>query len=116
MTTVRMLGFVDLKPSVTEAAFRTAFDAFSQGLVDRNLATGWRLTRRHPHHGYDSGPPPQTWLLATLFLDADQAEACWDFIEVRDAAFAPLHDNLNRQVTNATFALYDDLPVGEECE
>ncbi len=113
MTAVRMLGFVDLKPDVTEAAFRTAFDDFSQGLVDRALATGWELTRRRPHHGYDSTPPPQTWLLTVIFKDADQAEACWDYIEARDVGFAPQHDNLIRQVTNATFALYDDLAVGE---
>ena len=111
MTSVRMLGFVDLKSGVTEAAFHTAFDAFSQGLIDRNLATGWELTRRHPHHGYDSAPPSQVWLLTTLFRDAEQAEACWDFIEARHADFAPLHDDLNRQVANAAFALYDDLPV-----
>ena len=116
MTTVRMLGFVDLKPDVTEAAFRAAFDLFSAGLVERDLSTGWRLSRRHPHHGYDSSPPTQTWLLATLFRDADQAEACWDFIEARDANFAPLHDTLNRKVTNATFALYEDLAVGKEAE
>lgn len=106
---VRMQGFVDLKPSMTEAAFRTAFDVFSQGLCDRNLATGWELTQRRPHHGYDSTPPPQVWLLTVLFNDADQTESCWDFIEARDPNFAPLHDGLNRQVTNATFALYDDL-------
>ena len=113
MTSVRMLGFVDLKPDVTEATFRTAFDLFSQGLVDRDLATGWELTKRHPHHGYDSTPPAQTYLLTVLFKDATQAEACWDYIEGRNAEFAPLHDNLNRQVTNSTFALYDDLAVGE---
>ena len=56
MTTVRMLGFVDLKPGVTEEGFRAAFDHFSEGLVDRDLATGWELTRRHPHHGYRHGP------------------------------------------------------------
>lgn len=116
MTTVRMLGFVDLKPGVTEQAFRAAFDLFSTGLIERDLATGWELTRRHPHHGYDSTPPPQTWLLTTLFRNVDQAEACWDFIEARHADFAPLHDNLNRQVTNATFALYDDMPVGKSAE
>lgn len=113
MTAVRMLGFVDLKPDVTETDFRAAFDLFSSGLVERDLSTGWALTRRHPHHGYDSAPPPQAWLLTTLFRDADQAEACWDFIEGRSPDFAPLHDNLNRQVTNATFALYDDVPVGD---
>lgn len=116
MTSVRMLGFVDLKPRVTEAAFRSAFDVFSTGLIDRNLATGWELTRRHPHHGYDSAPPAQTWLLTTLFRDAEQAEACWSFIEARDADFAPLHDELNRQVTNIAFALYDDVPVGTSAE
>ncbi len=114
MTSIRMLGFVDLKPDVTEANFRTAFDAFSRGLIDRDLATGWELTRRHPHHGYDSSPPAQTWLLSVLFKDADQAEVCWDYLEAHHADFAPLHDNLNRQVTNATFALYDDLAVGEQ--
>lgn len=111
MKSVRMLGFVDLKPDETDKAFRVAFDLFSQGLIDRGFATGWELTKRRPHHGYDSTPPPQTWLLTVLFKDADQAGACWDFIEARDAKFAPLHDNLNRQVTNATFALYDDVPV-----
>lgn len=116
MTTVRMLGFVDLKPGMAETTFRKAFDDFSQGLIDRDLSTGWALTRRHPHHGYDSMPPAQTWLLTTLFRDAAQAEACWDFIEARDTDFALLHDTLNRQVTNATFALYDDVPVGEGME
>lgn len=116
MTSVRMLGFVDLKSGVTEAAFRTAFDAFSQGLIDRELATGWELTRRRPHHGYDSTPPAQAWLLTTLFRDAEQAEACWDYIEARPADFAPLHDNLNRQVTNVAFALYDDVKIEELAE
>lgn len=116
MTSVRMLGFVDLKPDVTEADFRAAFDLFSAGLVERDLAIGWVLTRRHPHQGYDSAPPAQKWLLSTLFRDKSQAEACWDFIEARDADFAPLHHNINRQVTNATFALYDDVPVGEAVE
>lgn len=116
MTSVRMLGFVDLKPEVSEATFRKAFYNFFQGLIDRALSTGWALTRRHPHHGYDSTPPAQTWLLTTLFRDAVQAKACWDFIEGRDSDFAPLHETLNRQVTNATFALYDDVPVGEGME
>ncbi len=113
MTAVRMLGFVDLNPGLTEAAFRPAFDVFTQGLIARDMATGWELTRRHPHHGYGSTPPAQTWLLTTRFRDAEQTEACWDFIEARNADFAPLHDNLNRQVTNTAFALYDGLPVGE---
>lgn len=113
MTSVRMLGFADLKPDVTEADFRAAFDRFSQGLVDKDLAAAWELTRRHPHHGYDSAPPPQAYLLTVRFRDADQAEACWDYIEARNADFAPLHDNLIRQVANATFALYDDLEIEE---
>ncbi len=116
MTPVRMLGFVDLKPDVTDAGFRAAFDVFSQGLIDRDLATGWKLTMRHPHHGYDSTPPAQTYVLTVRFKNADQAEACWDFIETRNAGFAPLHDNLNQQVKNSTFALYDDLVIGKHGE
>lgn len=112
MNSVRMLGFVDLKPGVTEAAFRTAFDAFSQGLVDRKLASGWALTHRRPHHGYDSTPPSQAWLLTVQFSDANQAEACWDYIEAGSADFTPLHVTLNQQVTNAAFALYGDIAVG----
>ena len=106
-----LLGFFDLKPGVTEAAFHDAYAAFGAHLVETGYATGWASAARSPHDGYDVAPPRQHMLTEVRFSDRRQALAAWDYIASRAPAVSRLHDAVTCKVANADFTLYE---IGKE--
>ncbi|WP_282604406.1 DUF6614 family protein [Pelagibius sp. Alg239-R121] len=104
-----MHGLFGLKDDCDEVQFRDSFDAFSGHLKQLNLLITWRFMRQEPHDGYNRRPPEAPYYVSMEFLDNDQAEACWAYVEQDEEPLKSLHRAMNRQVQNTQFFLSSDV-------
>ena len=104
---IRMFGIFDLREDTNEAEFAIAYEAFSQHLQENSLLASWEFMVRKPHDGYDSHPPEQSCLVEMTFLDAEQSQKCWDYLEARKGPVDVLHNKMISQTINEKFALYE---------
>ena len=109
---VTMHGFFDLKDSVSERAFKQAYDAFGDYLIECNLITGHKAMLRSYDDNYDSSPPETKYYVSMDFIDLDQSQNCWDFIEQHDQKSAKLHRDVFSKIKDYSFFLSEDIPAG----
>ncbi|MEM9774393.1 MAG: DUF6614 family protein [Chloroflexota bacterium] len=108
---VTMHGFFDLHEGNDESEFKKTYQAFGDYLIENNLITGHKVMRRSYHAGYDSGAPETRFYVSMDFIDLEQANACWDYIEERQMNSHVLHRNVYAQIRNASFFLSEDIPA-----
>ena len=89
--------------------FKSVFDAFAAHLHEKRLVTGWRYMQRAPHDGYNADMPEGQHYLMTEFIDMEQAQACWDYVEEDSEPIASLHRDVRTRITNSSFYLCRDV-------
>lgn len=107
----RLLNEFDLKPGRELEAFRTAWDAFVEHLVETDLATsGTPLCSRVPSSGYDTDEERDHRFMAVItFRDQAQADAAWDAIEARDEPLGAYHRKVISMVHDPIFTFWTEL-------
>ena len=106
---VTMHGFFDLKSNIDEAEFKRAYDAFGDYLIGCKLITDHKAMRRSYDDNYDSSPPHTKYYVSMDFIDLDQSQNCWDFIEKHDETSAKLHRSVFSKIKNYSFFLSEDI-------
>ena len=104
-----MHGFFDLKSAESEAAFKAAYNAFGDYLIECDLITAHKAMRRSYDDNYDSSPPETKYYVSMDFVDLDQSRNCWDFIEKHDETSARLHRSVFSKIKDYSFFLSEDL-------
>ena len=104
-----MHGMFDLKDGIQEGEFRQSFDLFSQHLCEKELALTYRFMRHQAHDGYNADPPAMQYYVAVEFVDTDQAERCWDYIQKNSAPVHSLHTAVFSKIQNSRFFLTSDV-------
>ncbi len=105
-------GLFDLRPKPSDAQFRAAFPAFHDHLRSERLAVSARFMRHEPHSEYNARPPEMEFYIAIEFVDKEQAERCWSYVEASDEPLHTLHSRVNRLIQKASFFLYSDVYCG----
>lgn len=102
-----LLNWFDLKPGVSDLAFRDAVAAYLDALQARGEIAAWRLTRRKLALG-----PPELgeWFLVIEAQDLAQLDRAFRTVATRAGAIEGLHHAVNRHATNLRAALYRDFP------
>jgi hypothetical protein len=101
------LNWFDLKPGVSDVAFRDAVDAYLGPLQQRGEISGYRLTRRKLALG-----PAE---LGEFFLVIEvenlaQLDRAFTTVSARAGPVEGLHAAVNQKVQNLRAALYRDFP------
>lgn len=99
----------NLSADIGDNDFKKVFAAFANHLSDQNLIIGWRVMRRQLHDGYNADEPDGSYYLMTEFADIQQAQACWDYVELDQAPISDLHRAVQSAVKNTSFYLSRDL-------
>lgn len=108
---ITMHGFFDLKEGQSEAAFAQAYEAFAAHLLLQKLIVASRTMRRRPDANYDSSPPETKYYINMDFIDMEQAQACWDYIEDEATASTKLHRNVYGRIKDYAFFLSEDIEI-----
>lgn len=102
-------GLFDLRLGVSVEDFRSAFQAFHGHLRTKHFVRSARFMRHEPHGGYDSSPPKTAFYIAMEFVDREQAERCWSYVEADREPLHTLHSSMNKLVQTARFFFYSDV-------
>jgi len=106
---ILMHGLFDLKDGVEEGEFCQDFELFSNHLRDVRLVVGGRFMRHQAHDGYNAREPSTEYYVSVEFVDMDQAEACWDYVEKNDEPLKTLHGAVFSKIRNSAFFLSSDV-------
>lgn len=104
-----MHGMFDLADDVEEGAFHDSFVSLSEYLQGAGMCLSARCMRHQPHDGYNANGPLTKYYISIKFLDMDQAEQCWDYIEDNREPMKSLHQAVFSKVQNTAFFLSTDI-------
>ncbi len=107
-----MHSLFDLDESCTESEFQFNIDELGKHLTNKNLLISSRLMRQQAHPGYNAEAPSTSYYLAMEFIDMQQAEKCWSYIEGDTEPVSSLHNLIKKNVCNSSFFLYRDIKKG----
>jgi len=107
----RLLNQFDLKPAVTVAAFKMAWGAFVDCLMENDLAVASTpLCARVPDSGFDTDEARHHALMAVIdFRDQPQADAAWAAIEDGIEPLGRLHREVISLVHDPVFTFWSEL-------
>ncbi|MCL6285107.1 hypothetical protein M3P21_16375 [Ruegeria sp. 2012CJ41-6] len=104
-----MFGAFNLRDGHDLTSFKTAFDRFSEHLVQQGFVHAWQVWHRAYHDGYDARFPEVSVLVEMRFHDHTASLACWNYVEAGTEPLKSQHIAVNQQVSDPIFALFHAL-------
>lgn len=103
---ITMHSFFDLHTHRSASEFHSYINDLSNHLIEKGLLLSHRFMKHQAHDGYNANEPASYYYHAMNFLDMDQAERCWSYIEEDAEPVKALHGKIKTSVLNTSFSLY----------